>query len=165
MLKISYEKERKTDIAEAALTLARANYLMSDLPKTKSALKQAFEYGWKCGMKEVLWQAHHLQAKIYLEEKNYLLAKAELKKAKELLEAIVSNLSDEVKRPYLNRKEVKEFKKDLKAIKKPTKVSRKKPRKKTSVKMKKHSVKKENRKKGLKIKVRSQKRKIKRHGK
>jgi tetratricopeptide (TPR) repeat protein/tRNA A-37 threonylcarbamoyl transferase component Bud32 len=168
LLKVSYDKERKTDIAEASLMLARINYLMSDIPKTKSALKQAFEYGKKCGMKEVLWQAHHLQAKIYLKEKKESSAKVELKKAKQMLGAVVSNLSGEVKKLYLNRREVREFNKELKVVKKPTKASKRKPRKKPVAKTKKRVKKKERDKKKITGRKKSgvkRKKKEKRHGK
>jgi serine/threonine protein kinase/tetratricopeptide (TPR) repeat protein len=176
LMKVAQEKERKCDIAEAALMLARVNYLMSDLPKTKSALKQAFEFGQKCRMKEILWQAHHLQATVHLKERKDSLARAELKKAKELLEAIVSNLDAEIKKLYLKRKEVGEFIIDSKAIekiagthKKPTKeaITKKRAGQRTNVAKRKKPVKKKvtkKRKPIVKKKSRVRKR-SRRHGK
>ena len=164
LLKVSYEKERKTDIAEGALMLARVKHLMSDIAGTKAALAQAFEYGQKCSMKEVLWQAYHLQAIIYLGENKKSLAKAELKNAQAIVNAIVSDLSDDLKKLYLNRKEVREFNQNLQAIETRTEMSRRKPRRKTAGKTKKSCKKRKIKRKSVK-KLAEKKRKLKRHGK
>jgi serine/threonine protein kinase/tetratricopeptide (TPR) repeat protein len=116
---------RKHDIARAYLIYAQHDILQKDYHGAFSHAQQSLEYADKCGMKEVIWQAHHMLAKVYLKQKKLKQAKAELNKAKAVLDVIINNLGDELNKIYINRKEVKEFYKDLKAIKGKTTLAKK----------------------------------------
>lgn len=126
LLNLSAKEERKPDIAEAALALCRVSMMENDIPQAEINAKQAIEYAEKCGTKEILWQARHMLAKVYLRQKKRNQAKDELNTAKEVLDVIVDNLGNELKEIYLKRKEVKEFQKDFRNTKDKSKRGRKK---------------------------------------
>ena len=104
---------RKQDIASSHLLYARFNYLKKDHEQSILHLRQSLEYAEKCGMKEIIWQAHHMLAKVHMRQKKQKQAKVELKKAKQALDIIVSNLGAELKDTYLKRTEVKDLYADL----------------------------------------------------
>ena len=116
LINFSLEKERNPDVAEAALALCRVSLIQQDITSTEQYAQQAIDYAQRCSMKEILWQAHHMLAKVYLKQKRKKQAKAELSKAKEVSGIIVANLGDELKEIYLKRVEVKAFNKDLHII-------------------------------------------------
>jgi tetratricopeptide (TPR) repeat protein len=116
VLKFNAEKNRRPDMARAELLLASIHYAMKAFKEAGPHLHSAIKTAKRCGMKEILWQAHYTLAKVYLKQKKSKLAKVEMDKAKEVLDVIVNNLGDELKRIYLTRKEVKEFKKGLRSV-------------------------------------------------
>ena len=122
---------RKHDIARAYLLYAQYDILQRDCQNAIDHTQQSLEYAEKCGMREILWQAHHILAKVYMQQKKEKQAKIELNMAKETLDVIINNLGDELKKIYLKRKEVKEFYDDLKAAKSKTMLSKKRLKSKT----------------------------------
>jgi tetratricopeptide (TPR) repeat protein/tRNA A-37 threonylcarbamoyl transferase component Bud32 len=111
------EKTHRPDSALAHLLLSRIEFLQNKYSQSASYARSAIEYADRCRVKEILWQAHHMLAKVYLKQKKMKQAKDEIVKAKEVLDVIINNLGDELKKIYLKRKEVKEFKEDLRSIK------------------------------------------------
>jgi len=79
---------------------------------------QAQKITESCGMKELLLQAHHYLGKVYYKKKQYSLAQKELRKAEEVVNKILSNLGEELRKIYLAKTETKEIYKNLKIIKK-----------------------------------------------
>jgi hypothetical protein len=100
-------------MARAELLLASISYFLKDLGEVEPHAQSAVNIAYQCGMKEILWQAHHMLAKVYIKQKKQKQVKEEMNKAKEVLDNIVTNLGDELKKIYLKRKEVKDFTKDL----------------------------------------------------
>lgn len=86
---------------------------------------QAQKITESCGMKELLWQAHHWLGKVFLKKKNYSLAQEELRKADQVVNTISSKLSEELRKTYLAKKEIKDLDKDLKTTKSKAKRGRK----------------------------------------
>jgi tetratricopeptide (TPR) repeat protein len=160
LLDFSLEKERKPDVAEAALAMCRISMMQQDIISAEHYAQQSVDYAQRCGSKEIRWQAHHLLAKVYLKQRKLKQTKAELNKAKQVLDVIINDLSDELKQLYLKRKEVKEFYKDLKMTASKVKVH-KKGLKSTAQKPRKASRKKKRSKK----KVSKRKPKTQRHDK
>ena len=113
LINFSLEKERKPDVAEAALAMCRVTLIQQDITSAEHYVQQAIDYAERCGLKEILWQAHHMLAKVHIKQKRKKQAKIELNMAKEVLDVIINNLGGELKEIYLKRKEVKEFMKDL----------------------------------------------------
>jgi tetratricopeptide (TPR) repeat protein len=113
VLKFNAEKNRLPDVARAELLLASISYFLKDLGEVEPHAQSAVNIAYQCGMKEILWQAHHMLAKVYIKQKKQKQVKEEMNKAKEVLDNIVTNLGDELKKIYLKRKEVKDFTKDL----------------------------------------------------
>jgi predicted ATPase/tRNA A-37 threonylcarbamoyl transferase component Bud32 len=160
LLNFSLEKERKPDVAEAALAMCRISMMQQDIISAEHYAQQSVDYAQRCGSKEILWQAHHMIAKVYLKQKKEKQAKEELEKAKSVLDVIINNLGDELEKIYLKRKEVKGFYKDLKTTKSKTKVPKRKLKSKAQKPRKASTVRKKS-----KGKLGKKKRKIKRHDK
>jgi serine/threonine protein kinase/tetratricopeptide (TPR) repeat protein len=116
VLKFNAEKNRRPDMARAESLIASINYFLKDFGNVASHAQSAVNIAHKCGMKETLWQAHHMLAKVYLKQKKQKQAKAELNTAKEVLDIIINNLGEELKKIYLKREEVKDFNEDLRKI-------------------------------------------------
>ena len=107
---------RKHDIARICLLHAQLDVLLKNYDDGVGHARRSLEYAEKCGMKEVLWQAHHVLAKIYLKQRKMKQTRAELNEADPYFKAIVTSLGDELKEIYLKRKEVQEFMKDVSAM-------------------------------------------------
>ena len=90
---------------------------MENLQKVEFHATEAQKIAEVSGMKEILWQAHHMVGKFYLKKKRLSFARKELRKAEQIVDAISSNLSKELRRTYLGKKEIEELRKDLKSIK------------------------------------------------
>jgi len=71
-----------------------------------------------CGMKELLLKAYYYLGKVYYKKKQYSLAQEKLRKAEEVVNKILSNLSEELRKIYLAKTETKEIYKNLNIIKK-----------------------------------------------
>jgi len=107
---------RKHDVARAYLLYAHHDLLHNKYRDAIDHTQQSSKYAEKCGMKEILWQAHHMLAMVYMKQRKQKQAKEEMKRAKEVLDVIINNLGAELKTTYLKRKEVKKFKLDLRSI-------------------------------------------------
>ena len=69
-----------------------------------------------CGVKESLWQAHYYRGRILLEKDYRTGAARELERAREVVDRILSGLSEDMKKTYLRKKEIVEFQDDLKVF-------------------------------------------------
>ncbi|MBN2619512.1 tetratricopeptide repeat protein [candidate division WOR-3 bacterium] len=110
------DHNRIPDVARVYLLYAQFDILQNDYEHAESHAQQSLEYAEKCGMKEVIWQAHHMLAKVHLKQKKTKQATEEMNNAKKVFDIIVNNLGDELKKIYFKRKEVVDFQKGLKRI-------------------------------------------------
>ncbi len=117
-LSLAMDKGRKFDIAQAHLLLACIHLSKRDLQDAESYASQAQKISESCGMKELLRQAYYYLGKVYYKKKQYSLAQEELRKAEEVVNKILSNLGEELRKIYIAKTETKEIYKNLKIIKK-----------------------------------------------
>ena len=124
-LGLAMDKGRKFDITQTHLLLAHIRLSKGDLHEAEFHASQAKKTAESCGMKELLWQAHHWLGKVFLKKKNYSSAQNELRKSEQVVNTISSKLSKELRKTYLAKKEIKDLYKDLKTIKSKAKRGRK----------------------------------------
>jgi tetratricopeptide (TPR) repeat protein/predicted Ser/Thr protein kinase len=115
-LNLATEKERKKDIAKSHLLLARIHGSNGNLKEAESSARQVLTIAEACGMKPLLWQAHHVLGRALLKQKQVPSAKKELEKAEKIVNEIASRLTNELKKTYLAKEEIKDLYEDLSAV-------------------------------------------------
>ena len=113
---LATEKERKPDIAQSHLLLARIYLSKGNLKEAQSNARQVLTIAEVSGMKPLLWQAHHYLGRVLLKQKQYFSAKKDLEKAEKIVNEIASRLTNELKKTYLAKEVIKDLYKDLSTV-------------------------------------------------
>ena len=115
-LRLASEKGKKPEAAETHLLLAGVHLSEGKLREAEFECSQAVKIAEGCGMKEQLWHAHHYLGKISLARKDSSSAQLHLRKAVQLVDAMLSTLTEDMAKTYRGKTEVKTLYEDLRSV-------------------------------------------------